>query len=1449
MFPSEGPGPLSAGRPWAIAFVLFLLLLAVRVRDGGAVVPPGWTVVSSTSEELRIDIEVPPAEIRTEIHGDRAYHLLRVKGYSTVGEPGLPLVPQRGAWIALPPEGEVRVSVELTSVEDLPPGPLLPSPVPKPPRPGQRENLGSALEEVVEGEGYSAWRLGTAEVARLGEPVWSNGQRMAPLRIRPFLVSQAGQLLQQVRRLTVVLRFPRAGSVSIPAYRGADEPVFGRVLNPKVARQWRAASPQDRLRLADRREGEDGAVGAAAPSGAETTAAAGTILPVDQMTLLSDEYRIPVAATGLVRVHFSDLFGALGFPTGIRRDQLRLYIKRPSLPGSPSYPVPLSEDVPLHFFGNPDPAGEITPADIIIFYGFSAQEDNIERIVGGQTLPAAMKQRADNYNSANIYWLAAADPGGGSWARMTRESFTAASGTPQASYDYQEHFGQDVYYQPNPVSPMETRYLWNTPFRVEERLPLRLRQIDPSSPLIVRWVFCSNLHLQQSVPVGQELKTSFYLENEDGSNRRLLKTLDINGGRGEFDPGPFGAPTAVVDTIPAGSFSPGGLRLRFHNVNESSSLFHLVMVDSVSLFYRTRYQAEAERAVFNTALAGSEVSLLVPGFTATEIFLVETTDPRAPRWVDLLPENLVVDTSGKSLSLQVPAEGSRVRSFVAVSSVEIPRVTSAEITRSSTPILTRQVGDLQAIALGPARFAAATQPWLQWRRDHDRRGWNYGYVDVQEVFDQFSGGLSSPDAIKEFLHFAHLQWGAKAVLLVGDANEDHRRVVRVLNQPAGVEDFVPTHIHLQFYGDFEVVGSDNWYVLFDIDDRDYPRRLNKGPDMLIGRWPAQNEQQVADMVAKVIAYEQPTESDTWRRRAIWMSDDAYSTGLLGGLQNPQYSYSFEETKFQSTQELFTAQTTAFLDGTMEGLSWDLDDWTAPVRGGQTVFPFSFLAEVQQEVATTARPALYATLGEGAFLLNYQGHANYNVFAHEQILLQIPGQSSPVDQFGNAGRPFLLFGLGCHASDFLRSTDLSPNDSPSFGETFVTHPTMGAIASYGSSAFEFLRPNLAFGQSITDAFFGPTRTGQVLDGTDAQWIMGDVLAQAEWDVFGAATTQVPQMVAQYALLGDPLLRMDGAAPRVSLMSDGSPVSEGEAVLPAIGARSLQLQVDAVDESGVDRIELIESVDGVSLDRSDLLSPQSGAGLDARHARSVANLPVEARGIGGGIQYELRVYDRAYPQLRPGVFRFEVPFDLVVQLDGDLLPPGGRPVAPGELVAFTLQLVSPVTLSANEIELELSGLGLEGTLQKTQQDTEGRKWEIAFSARGLAGATEQSLLLRLAGSETLISLAGLAPPAELAIKSHYPVPSPFDPSRGEVRIVADLTAPAQWARVTVYDLSGRPVVSWRESAPGSETTVVLHWDGRDRRGDELANGTYLYRLEVADTQGEIHQGDMGRIVLMR
>jgi flagellar hook assembly protein FlgD len=54
----------------------------------------------------------------------------------------------------------------------------------------------------------------------------------------------------------------------------------------------------------------------------------------------------------------------------------------------------------------------------------------------------------------------------------------------------------------------------------------------------------------------------------------------------------------------------------------------------------------------------------------------------------------------------------------------------------------------------------------------------------------------------------------------------------------------------------------------------------------------------------------------------------------------------------------------------------------------------------------------------------------------------------------------------------------------------------------------------------------------------------------------------------------------------------------------------------------------------------------------------------------------------------------------------------------------------------------------------------------------------------------------------------------------------------AEVKIYTVAGRLIQSIQRSAI-TESFVRIPWDGRDRDGDELANGVYLYKV-IAKTQ---------------
>jgi hypothetical protein len=101
----------------------------------------------------------------------------------------------------------------------------------------------------------------------------------------------------------------------------------------------------------------------------------------------------------------------------------------------------------------------------------------------------------------------------------------------------------------------------------------------------------------------------------------------------------------------------------------------------------------------------------------------------------------------------------------------------------------------------------------------------------------------------------------------------------------------------------------------------------------------------------------------------------------------------------------------------------------------------------------------------------------------------------------------------------------------------------------------------------------------------------------------------------------------------------------------------------------------------------------------------------------------------------------------------------------------------------------------------------------------------------------------------ISRHAPFPNPF---RDSTRFVVEISSTMPGSvglTLDLYTVGGAHVQSLDASMDGSGRTI-LSWDGRDRRGDELANGTYLYVVRARfGGSPPFTETATGRVVLMR
>jgi hypothetical protein len=138
-------------------------------------------------------------------------------------------------------------------------------------------------------------------------------------------------------------------------------------------------------------------------------------------------------------------------------------------------------------------------------------------------------------------------------------------------------------------------------------------------------------------------------------------------------------------------------------------------------------------------------------------------------------------------------------------------------------------------------------------------------VDVQDIYDEFSGGRLEPQAVRDFLTYVYHTWNdgvarPEYVLLVGDGHYDFKGAVR-----PDLPVLIPPYLmHVDpFIGE---TAADNRYVSVD-----GPADIL--PDMALGRIPARRPEEVTALVNKILAYETAPLAGDWRRRVVYVADN------------------------------------------------------------------------------------------------------------------------------------------------------------------------------------------------------------------------------------------------------------------------------------------------------------------------------------------------------------------------------------------------------------------------------------------------------------------------------------------------------------------------------------------------------------------------------------------------
>ncbi len=348
-----------------------------------------------------------------------------------------------------------------------------------------------------------------------------------------------------------------------------------------------------------------------------------------------------------------------------------------------------------------------------------------------------------------------------------------------------------------------------------------------------------------------------------------------------------------------------------------------------------------------------------------------------------------------------------------------------------------------------------------------KQGLNVKVINVQDIYDQFSGGNLSPQAIKDFVRYTVGFWKRPTpgyIVFLGDGTSDYKE-----KNHNGVVNYIPPY---RMFILAEESASDLWYT--QVAGKDH------FPDIILGRISVNNVEDVESILKKTINYEIQPEKGIWKNRVLLIADDG-----------------FEE----DTREMATLLPPSIFRKFLNLKDYPfIDNYYLPTGEDSKISP-------------EANQAIIDAISDGDYQIIYFGHGSPNVWGHERMLFGGDSRNSDMKKLTNGRKLPFVVKLTCSTGQF---------DWPSRPWNICITEDMhrvsngGAIALYSPTGKGFTPQHKALTRKLIYSMYDNNR-----------YQLGQAVMESAFSYFLLENADItPQM---YILFGDPALTLYPESP--------------------------------------------------------------------------------------------------------------------------------------------------------------------------------------------------------------------------------------------------------------------------------------------------------------------------------
>lgn len=304
------------------------------------------------------------------------------------------------------------------------------------------------------------------------------------------------------------------------------------------------------------------------------------------------------------------------------------------------------------------------------------------------------------------------------------------------------------------------------------------------------------------------------------------------------------------------------------------------------------------------------------------------------------------------------------------------------------------------------------------------------WLDIEEIYDNFSYGIFDPTAIKTFLTYAYNNWALfpSYLLLIGDASYDYKNY---MNDPT-FKNWVPTMIR----EDLSDYYRQGWYAsdayFADVNGDGYP-------DLSTGRLPVRSYSELEDVLEKLMKYEDQVISTSFYK----------ILGFIADTYDEDWEMEFEELN-ESLRIKYAITPYQY---------FKIFYHDPPYNGTD-----------QDLCASHIRNNFYSSV-----LVHYAGHSGWKYWGYNDGILSLTAErGSDLDALPTLSFPYYPLPFIVNSSCYNAGFAYQGNQNATLMEKFFTAKDKGIIGATGYTTITYIDEDEYFTNKFYESAFGITK---------------------------------------------------------------------------------------------------------------------------------------------------------------------------------------------------------------------------------------------------------------------------------------------------------------------------------------------------------------------------------------